>query len=76
MSIEGLAVRVLGSGGPFVNAHRASSGYLVQLDGRPRLLVDAGGGTFERLGRAGVDPAAAGSHRWCSPPGWPAATTR
>ncbi|MDT7618318.1 MAG: hypothetical protein QOF00_5765 [Pseudonocardiales bacterium] len=51
-------MRVLGSGGPFVNAHRASSGYLVQLDGRPRLLVDAGGGTFERLGRAGVDPAA------------------
>lgn len=57
MTIAGLDVTVLGSGGPFVNARRASSGYLVRLDGRPRLLVDAGVGTFERLGRAGVDPA-------------------
>lgn len=54
---RGLALTVLGSGGPFVNPRRASSGYLLWCDGRPRLLVDAGGGTFERLGRTGVDPA-------------------
>jgi hypothetical protein len=52
----GLAVTVLGSGGPFVNPRRASSSYLLWLDGRPRILVDAGGGAFERLGRVGVDP--------------------
>lgn len=53
-----LAVTVLGSGGPFVNATRASSGYVVWLDGAPQLLLDAGGGAFERLGRAKIDPAA------------------
>jgi ribonuclease BN (tRNA processing enzyme) len=49
---------VLGSGGPFVNPRRASSGYVLTRDDGTRLLVDAGGGTFERLGRAGI--AAAG----------------
>lgn len=49
-----LAVTVLGSGGPFPTARRVSSGYVVWLDGSPRLLVDAGGGVFERVGRAGV----------------------
>ncbi|NMI02285.1 MBL fold metallo-hydrolase [Pseudonocardia acidicola] len=53
----GLALTVLGSGGPFVNPWRASSGQLVWLDGRARLLIDAGGGVFERLGRTGADPA-------------------
>ena len=44
---------VLGSGGPFLNARRASSGFLVTLaDGR-RILIDAGGGAFDRLGAAG-----------------------
>jgi len=52
-----LAVTVLGSGGPMANPSRASAGYVVWVDGRPSLLVDAGGGTFERLGRAGIDPA-------------------
>ncbi len=37
---------------------RASAGYLVWLDGRPSVLVDAGGGTFDRLSRIGVSPAA------------------
>lgn len=35
-----------------------SSAYLLLVDDAPRLLVDAGGGAFERLGKAGV--AAAG----------------
>jgi len=49
------SVTVLGSGGPIANAHRASAGYLVSIDGTPRILVDAGGGTFERIGRSGLD---------------------
>jgi ribonuclease BN (tRNA processing enzyme) len=47
-------VLVLGSGGPFVNPRRASSGYVLTRDDGERVLVDAGGGTFERLGRAGI----------------------
>ncbi|GAC1524590.1 MAG: MBL fold metallo-hydrolase [Vulcanimicrobiaceae bacterium] len=50
-----LALTVLGSGGPIANAHRASSGYLVAIDGVPRILVDAGGGVYERVGKAGID---------------------
>lgn len=49
------SVTVLGSGGPFANGRRASSGYIVSIDGKPRVLVDCGGGTFERIGRAGLD---------------------
>jgi ribonuclease BN (tRNA processing enzyme) len=48
---------VLGSGGPFVNPQRASSGYVLTSDDGSRLLMDAGGGAFERLGRAGVGAA-------------------
>ena len=47
-----VAVQVLGSGGPDSNDARASSGYLVWLDGEARLLVDAGGGIFLRFGEA------------------------
>ncbi len=50
-----LTLTVLGSGGPIANPRRASSGYLIALDGVARILVDAGGGVYERLGRAGVD---------------------
>lgn len=56
-----LKLLVLGSGGPFANPHRASSGYVVLIDEQPRLLVDAGGGTFERLGRAEVPAALLGT---------------
>lgn len=52
--MSSLEVLVLGSGGPFVNARRASSSFVVFIDGSPRVLVDAGGGAFERVGRAGV----------------------
>lgn len=47
-----LAVQVLGSGGPVSDDARASSGYLVWVDGEARLLVDAGGGVFLRFGEA------------------------
>ena len=50
-----LSLTVLGSGGPIANAHRASSGYVVSIDGKARILVDAGGGIFERVGRSGLD---------------------
>ena len=46
------AVQVLGSGGPIADDARASAGYLVWIDGRPRLLVDAGGGVFLPFGEA------------------------
>jgi ribonuclease BN (tRNA processing enzyme) len=44
-----LSVTVLGSGGPIANPHRVSAGYILSIDGKPRILVDAGGGTFERI---------------------------
>lgn len=51
-----LTLTVLGSGGPFAQARRASSGYLTEA-GEITVLVDCGGGVFERLGRSGFDPA-------------------
>ncbi len=51
---SGLSLLVLGSGGPGATG-RAGSGYIVSLDGRPRILVDAGPGTFARLGEVNVD---------------------
>jgi ribonuclease BN (tRNA processing enzyme) len=50
-----LSVTVLGSGGPIADGRRCSSGYVVSIDGKARILVDAGGGTFERIGRSGLD---------------------
>jgi ribonuclease BN (tRNA processing enzyme) len=51
---EGVALQVLGSGGPVADDARASTGYIVWVDGRSRVLVDAGGGTFLRFGEAGA----------------------
>ena len=50
----GLSLLVLGSGGPGATG-RAGAGYIVSLDGEPRILVDAGPGTFVRAGEARVD---------------------
>jgi ribonuclease BN (tRNA processing enzyme) len=44
---------VLGSGGPGATG-RAASSYLVLIDKIPRVLVDAGPGSFTRLGEAGI----------------------
>ena len=49
-----LSVLVLGSGGPRLSP-RASVGNLLLIDGKPRILVDAGPGTFVRAGEANVD---------------------
>ncbi len=51
---QGVALQVLGSGGPIADDGRASSGYVVWVDGRSRALVDAGGGVFLRFGEAGA----------------------
>lgn len=51
-----LSVMVLGSGGPVATAKgRASAGYLIFTDGKPRILMDAGGGTFQRLAKSGIN---------------------
>lgn len=44
-----LGLLVLGSGGPRPFG-RAATSYLVEVDGAPRLLIDAGPGAFLRLG--------------------------
>ncbi len=49
-----LAIQVLGSGGPIASDGRASTGYIVWIDGRSRIMVDVGGGTFLRFGEAGA----------------------
>jgi ribonuclease BN (tRNA processing enzyme) len=51
---HGVAVQVLGSGGPELEDKRASSSYLVWEDGQPRVLVDAGGGSALRFGQSGA----------------------
>lgn len=50
----GVAVQVLGSGGPEVQGKRAASSYLVWQDGRARVLIDAGGGAAVRFGESGA----------------------
>ncbi len=50
------SVMVLGSGGPMaVSNGRASAGYLIFMDGTPRILMDVGGGTFQRLAASGAN---------------------
>jgi ribonuclease BN (tRNA processing enzyme) len=49
-----LGVLVLGSGGPRLSK-RASVGNIVLIDGKARILVDAGPGTFVRAGEAAID---------------------
>lgn len=51
-----LSVMVLGSGGPIATpSGRASAGYLIFVDGEPRILMDVGGGTFQRLAASGTN---------------------
>ena len=47
-------LQILGSGGPIADDGRASSGYLIWIDGKSRFLIDAGGGIFLRFGEAGA----------------------
>jgi ribonuclease BN (tRNA processing enzyme) len=47
-----VAVQILGSGGPRINPTRASSSYLLWLDGHARILIDMGGGAQHRFGES------------------------
>jgi hypothetical protein len=51
----GVVLQVLGSGGPRGRDDRAQAGYLVWVDGKARVMVDAGAGTFIRLKESGAD---------------------
>ena len=51
--VQGVAVQVLGSGGPEMRG-RASSSYLVWVDGKALVLVDSGGGSALRFGESGA----------------------
>ena len=48
-----IALQVLGSGGPEMGDKRASSAYLIWIDGKSKILIDFGGGAslrFEEVG--------------------------
>lgn len=47
-------LQILGSGGPELSGDRVSSGYLVWIDGRARVLVDAGAGVMQRFAQSGA----------------------
>jgi len=49
---DGIALQVLGSGGPIADDARASTSYIVWVDGKSRIMIDAGGGSFLRFGEA------------------------
>lgn len=49
-----LTLQVLGSGGPEINDSRASTGYLIWIDGKARILVDMGSGSALRFEESGA----------------------
>jgi ribonuclease BN (tRNA processing enzyme) len=51
---KGVELQILGSGGPEIPDGRASSAYLLWIDGKGRVLVDFGGGAKVRLGESGA----------------------
>jgi ribonuclease BN (tRNA processing enzyme) len=51
---KGVELQVLGSGGPELEDKRASTSYLVWQDGRPRIVIDSGGGSALQFGHAGA----------------------
>jgi ribonuclease BN (tRNA processing enzyme) len=52
--IDGIVLQVLGSGGPIADDGRASTAYVIWVDGQSKILIDAGGGAFLRFGEAGA----------------------
>ena len=50
----GVAVQILGSGGPETQDKRASTSYLIWKDGKARVILDAGGGSALRFGESGA----------------------
>jgi len=51
---NGVQLQVLGSGGPELVDRRASSSYVVWLNGKARVLIDIGGGAALRFNEAGA----------------------
>ena len=51
---SGIAVQVLGSGGPESQDKRASTSYLIWDNGVARVILDAGGGSALRFGESGA----------------------
>jgi ribonuclease BN (tRNA processing enzyme) len=51
-SVGPVAVQILGSGGPAINSERASTSYLLWVDGQARMLIDMGGGAYLRFGQS------------------------
>ncbi len=51
---EGVWLQVLGSGGPELDDGRASSGYVIWVDGKARILVDMGSGSLSRFEQSGA----------------------
>lgn len=55
------SIMVLGSGGPAAlserdgGSGRANSSYLIFIDGKPKILMDAGGGAYKNLAESGVN---------------------
>ncbi len=50
-----VSLQVLGSGGPELNDKRASSSYLVWLDGKAVVMIDAGGGSSYNFEKSGAN---------------------
>lgn len=53
--VQGIYVQVLGASGGGLDDGQASSGYLVWVDGRARILIDAGPGTALRFQESGAN---------------------
>jgi ribonuclease BN (tRNA processing enzyme) len=54
-SVNGIELQVLGSGGPETQDRRASSSYLLWIDGKARVLIDSGDGSALRFGESGAN---------------------
>jgi ribonuclease BN (tRNA processing enzyme) len=53
---NGLSIMVLGSGSPAAQPDgRASAGYMVFIDGEPKVLMDVGGGVYQRIADSGMN---------------------
>ena len=51
---SGVALQVLGSAGPELVARRAANSHLLWVDGKARVLIDAGGGSALRFAESGA----------------------
>lgn len=51
---QNVQLQVLGSGGPELDDDRASTSYLIWIDGKARVLVDAGGGSSANFEKSGA----------------------